>query len=211
MKKFLKNIIKWIAALISFFLHRRLIHLVSVFITYTTTAYVARQLKRCGKNPIIYYPVTTHGMQYVSIGDDFCAYSRLRLEAHDTHGSSAFTPQIVIGNNVSINYDCHIASINKVVIGNNVLIGSKVFIADHFHGDTDPGSLAIAPNSRQLVSKGSVIIEDNVWIGEGVAIMPNTVIGHNSIIGANAVVTKDIPPFTVAAGIPAKPIRSLHE
>lgn len=47
---------------------------------------------------------------------------------------------------------------------------------------------------RPLFSKGEVIIEDNVWIGEGVAVMPNVTIGKNSIIGANSVVTKSIAP-----------------
>lgn len=211
MKKILKNVIKWIAVLIAIVLHRRLIHLVSVFITYVTTAYVARQLKRHGENPVFFFPITVHGLQHVTVGDNFTAYSRLRLEAYDAHNSHSYSPEIVIGENVSINYDCHIACIHKIAIGNNVLIGSKVFITDHFHGDNDYESLTIAPNSRPLVSKGAVIIEDNVWIGEGVAIMPNTIIGRNSVIGANAVVTKNVPPFTVVAGVPANPIRSLRE
>jgi acetyltransferase-like isoleucine patch superfamily enzyme len=54
-----------------------------------------------------------------------------------------------------------------------------------------------------------VIIEDNVWIGEGVAIMPNVTIGANSIIGANSVVTKDIPKNSVVAGNPASVIKNI--
>ena len=65
------------------------------------------------------------------------------------------------------------------------------------------------PSLRKLYSKGPVIIEDNVWIGEGVAILPNVIIGENSIIGANAVVTKDIPRNSVVGGNPAKIIRTL--
>jgi acetyltransferase-like isoleucine patch superfamily enzyme len=67
--------------------------------------------------------------------------------------------------------------------------------------------LELPPMSRPLVSKGAVIIKDNVWIGEGVAIMPGVTIGENSIIATNAVVTKDIPPNCVAAGVPAKVIK----
>ena len=54
-----------------------------------------------------------------------------------------------------------------------------------------------------------MIIEDNVWIGEGVAIMPNVTIGANSIIGANSVVTKDIPKNSVVAGNPARVIKNI--
>ena len=54
-----------------------------------------------------------------------------------------------------------------------------------------------------------MIIEDNVWIGEGVVIMPNVRIGRNAIVGANAVVTKDVPADCVVGGIPARVIRFL--
>lgn len=57
---------------------------------------------------------------------------RLRIEAHDFHNGVKFSPEIIIGDNVSINYDCHIGAINKIVIGNNVLLASKIFITDHF-------------------------------------------------------------------------------
>ena len=62
----------------------------------------------------------------------------------------------------------------------------------------------VQPRLRQLVSKGEVIIEDNVWIGNNVCILGGVRIGMGSIIGANTVVTKDIPPYSIAAGVPAK-------
>ena len=58
-------------------------------------------------------------------------------------------------------------------------------------------------------SKGPVIIEDNVWIGEGVVILPNVRIGKSAIIGANSVVNADVPANAVIGGIPAKIIRQL--
>lgn len=65
-------------------------------------------------------------------------------------------------------------------------------------------SLKTKPSLGDLYSKGAVVIRDNVWIGEGICIMPGVTIGKNSIFGANALITKSFPPFSVVAGVPAK-------
>lgn len=67
------------------------------------------------------------------------------------------------------------------------------------------------PRKRKMTSNGPIIIGDNVWIGDKVTVLGGVTIGNNSIIGANSVVTKDIPPYTVAAGIPAKVIKVIKE
>ena len=106
-------------------------------------------------------------------------------------------------------YDCHIGCINEVKIGARVLIASRVYISDHSHGGTTLKDLSVPPNERLLQSKGPVIIEDDVWLGEGVAVMLRVHIGNSSIIDVNSVVTKDIPPNSVAAGSPARVIKSI--
>ena len=68
--------------------------------------------------------------------------------------------------------------------------------------------MLIAPEDRQVISKGEVVIGNNVWIGNNVCVMPGVHIGDGAIIGANSIVTKDIPSMCVAAGIPAKIIRN---
>ncbi|WP_303642797.1 DapH/DapD/GlmU-related protein, partial [uncultured Duncaniella sp.] len=68
----------------------------------------------------------------------------------------------------------------------------------------------IPPASRPLWSKGKVIIEDSVWIGDKATILPNVTLGKGCIIGANSVVTKDIPPYAIACGNPAKVIRYIN-
>lgn len=170
---------------------------------------LARRFRTVGRNCFIEYPAVILGEKHISLGDNFHSYARLRLEAYDRHRDSVFKPCVSIGDNVSINYDCHIACINLVAIGDAVLIGSKVHITDHSHGHAAVEALATPPAWRPLVSKGPVIIEDNVWIGEGAVVLPGVTIGANSIIGANAVVTKDIPGNCVAAGVPAQVIRRL--
>jgi acetyltransferase-like isoleucine patch superfamily enzyme len=131
------------------------------------------------------------------------------MEAWDSYSGQRFSPEIIIGDNVNMNTDCHIGCINKIVIGNNVLMASRIYISDHSHGEVTAEALKLPPVQRPLYSKGPVIIGDNVWIGEGVCIMPGVTVGENAIIGANAVVTKDVPAKAVVGGNPARLIRQL--
>lgn len=169
----------------------------------------ANDFKKTGIFFNIEYPMYLHGGEYITIGANFNSGMRLRLEAYNKHLGHEFTPKIRIGNNVSLNSDCHIGAINEIIIEDGVLIASKVFITDHYHGNITTEGIEIPPYKRKLYSRGSVKIEKNVWIGEGVVVLPNVVIGENSIIGANSVITKDIPKNSVVGGNPAKLIRTL--
>lgn len=161
----------------------------------------------CGQT-FISYPIKLTGGDYIEIGSNFFCGKNLRLEAIDNYNNTKYTPVIKIGDNVNIQDFCHIGAINKIEIGNNVLVASKVLITDHFHGKSNKSELLIPPVLRNLYSKGPVVIEDNVWIGEGVTILSGVKIGQNSIIGSNSVVTSNIPPFSIAVGSPAKIIKS---
>lgn len=147
------------------------------------------------------------GEEYIKVGVHFRAMSGLRLEAFGEFRGQYFNPSIIIGDYFDAGQYCHIGAINNIEIGNHVLLGSKVCIIDHSHGDTSRESLLYPPGERQLVCKGKITIGNNVWIGDGVVILSGVSIGDNSIIGANAVVTKDIPENAVAVGTPAKVIR----
>lgn len=153
-------------------------------------------------------PINLVGKQYMHIGSYFFSRSGLRIECIDQYNGFKYTPELVIGTHVTFNLNCHIGVINRIVIGNNVLVGSNVLITDHSHGDMSADSLVCAPDKRKLFSKGEVRIGNNVWIGEGVVILPNVSIGNNCIIGANAVVTHCVPDNSVAVGNPAKVINT---
>jgi acetyltransferase-like isoleucine patch superfamily enzyme len=171
------------------------------------SGWVFRSFKSCGKNFRVSSPVYGSGLKYISIGNNFVAGPRLRIEAHDRFEEQFFNPRILIGDNVNINFDCHIGCIGEIKIGNGVLIASKVLIIDHFHGETAINNSAISPIKRPLVSKGKISIGDNVWIGEGCVIMPGVSIGNNCIIGANSVVTKSFEDNKIIGGNPAKVIK----
>lgn len=209
MKKIIFKIIDGIAFFISIFLFEKPIMVLNLLLKKTYYFYKKKYFRHIGKNSYIEYPAVIHGANNITIGDNFYCFARIRLEAFERHLNNKYNPKIAIGDNVSINYDCHIGCVNEITIGNNVLIASKVFITDHFHGTIDENGIRIPPSSRELVSKGPVIIGDNVWIGENVSIMPNVVIGKNSIIGCNSVVTKNVPANSIVAGVPAKVIRML--
>jgi acetyltransferase-like isoleucine patch superfamily enzyme len=168
------------------------------------SGWMAAQLQSVGNNFSIQAPCYLTGSRYIRVGNDFSSGKRLRLEAIFEHHNVLYSPEIIIGNNVRMEEDCHIGCIHKIEIGNNVLIAGKACIIDHFHGKTDCASLLTAPRERPLFSKGEVKIGHNVWIGEGVTILPGVTIGDNSIIGAGAVVTKSFPDHSIVVGNPAK-------
>lgn len=148
------------------------------------------------------------GSRHIHFLGRFVANRRFRIEAIDKHNGVQYAPCILIGDNVSVENDCHIGAVNRVEIHDHVLIASGVYISDHSHGGTDLDDLRLSPHSRRVTSKGPVIVESCVWLGEGVAVMPGVRIGHHSVIGANAVVTSDIPPYSVAVGCPARIVKS---
>lgn len=175
---------------------------------YIYSKIIAKKFHKVGIKFRIDPYIQIKGAKYINIRDCFTAGAGMRLEAIDYYRGQRFEPQIVIGNNFSASEYCHIGAIDSIKIGNDVLMGSKVYITDHQHGTTSFQDLKISPYERKLSSKGSVNIGDSVWIGDGVVIMPGVTIGSHSVLGANSVVTKDIPPYSVAVGAPAKVIKS---
>ena len=145
------------------------------------------------------------GLRHMSIGKDFRAGPGLWLEAVTIYSKQTFSPRLVIGDGVCASHHVHIAATNYIEIGNNCLLGSRVLITDHSHGRYSAfhDSPEVPPAQRPLTSTHRVVIGRNVWLGDGVVVMPDVTIGEGSVIGANSVVTKDIPPFATAAGAPA--------
>lgn len=101
-----------------------------------------------------------------------------------------------IGDNTSIAPFVHIWCGGRVIIGANCMIGSHVAITSLTHDYTE------SKMYNTTVAK-PVVIEDEVWIGAHAVILPGTRVGRGAVIGAGSVVTRDIPPYSVAYGVPA--------
>lgn len=158
---------------------------------------------------LIRFPFRLRGKKYIYIGKNFTTGFNCRIDAF---GGGQLKNLLIIGDNVQINDSVHLAAVNEVRIGNNVLIASNVFITDHNHGDysgSEQDSPYTPPSSRPLHSQ-KVVIADNVWIGEYVVILPGVTIGEGSIIGSSSVVSKSVPPFSIAVGSPARIIKKYN-
>lgn len=101
-------------------------------------------------------------------------------------------------------------------IGNYCSIAENVYFilgGDHRYNtiSTYPFGKLVADGKTEAVTKGPVIVEDDVWIGFGTIILSGVTIGRGSVIGAGSVITKDIAPYSVVCGVPARLIRYRHE
>lgn len=206
----MKRLVIYIGFLCSFVFTFKLYMLAQSIRRKLFVGWLSREFKFLGEKVNWYPPVRSlKGAKYISIGNNVSIGKNVTLTAWDSYEGVHFSPQIIIGNNSSIGDDSHITAVNKIVIGNNVRSGKKILITDNSHGASERKLLDIAPNKRPLYSKGPVIIEDNVWIGEKSSIMPGVHIGYGSIIAANSVVTKDVPSYCVVAGSPAKIVKNM--
>jgi lipopolysaccharide O-acetyltransferase len=155
---------------------------------------------------IVRHPWYIRGQGAISLGREFTAGVGLRMDAFGSGPA-----QIVIGDRVQVGDYCHIAAVESVVLEDDVLIASRVYISDHNHGRYSgplPHSRPAEVQYARPLSVSPVHIGANVWLGEGVMVLPGVTIGANSVIGAGAVVTRSLPADCVAVGNPARVIKS---
>lgn len=114
--------------------------------------------------------------------------------------------RIVIGGGSLLNLNVMVAAVERVQIGAHCMLANGCMVTDGNHRFDDPET----PVPWQgFTSKGPVVLGDNVWLGANAVVTSGVTIGRRSVIGANSVVLDDIPPFSVAAGAPAKVLRTI--
>jgi acetyltransferase-like isoleucine patch superfamily enzyme len=115
--------------------------------------------------------------------------------------------RIRIGAGSFLNIGVMVASMELVEIGEHCMLANGCFVSDANHRFDDPG---LPVPWQGFTSRGPTRLQDNVWCGVNVVIASGVTVGRRSVIGANSVVTGDIPPFSVAAGAPAKVLRTIE-
>ncbi|MBE9054608.1 DapH/DapD/GlmU-related protein [Sphaerospermopsis sp. LEGE 08334] len=167
-----------------------------------------------------------HGAEFLSttsieIGNGVHIFKNVRLDAKG-HPNN----QIYLGNGVAIERNVDIGCLENTCIHieedtfigpnvciagpGNIRIGKQCMIASQsgIYANNHNFADTLLPMQRQGVTRRGIVIEDDCWLGHGVTVLDGVTIGKGSVIGAGAVVTKDIPPYSVAVGIPAKVIKS---
>lgn len=142
--------------------------------------------------------------QYLKMEDDCRIGNDCRLSFYSEFYGKKHMPELLIKKGAYLGDHLTILCADKVTIDENVLMASYITITTENHG-MDPESNV--PYSKQLLSTAPVHIEEGVWIGEKVVILPGVNIGKKAVIAAGAVVTKNVPAYSIVAGNPARIIK----
>ena len=177
------------------------------------SAYIRHQIRQCGELKLGSTQLHLLGLRYMEFGDQVEMHFNARVQCIDYFQPTDqhFKPRLILHDHVVVQAMCHIGCIDRVEIGEWSTMGARCYITDHTHGGTSREELLLPPRKRPLVSRGPVKIGKYVHLGEGVCVMPGVTIGDYSVIGAGAVVTRDIPPFSIAVGSPAKVIKQITQ
>jgi len=109
---------------------------------------------------------------------------------------------IKIGKNVFVNHACTFLDMGGITLEDDVLIGPKVNLITESH--------PMEPENRKSLISRPIVVKRNAWIGAAATILPGVTIGENAIVAAGAVVTRDVLPNTIVAGVPAKTVKTLN-
>jgi acetyltransferase-like isoleucine patch superfamily enzyme len=173
-----------------------------------------RSICRVGSGFHVCIGAQIQGGQCITIGDHFFAGKMLWIEAVRDYAGIHYDPAIYIGHGVTCSQCVHIAANARVTIGDGVMFGSRIHVTDHGHGNyngDEQDNPDTPPSRRRLAPGRPVLIERNVWIGDGVVVLPGVTIGEGTIVGANSVVSRSLPANVIAVGAPAVPVKCFDE
>ena len=156
-----------------------------------------RYCSQVGTGTRILGPCSIFGGGNIRAGDHLVVRSRpyIRVQIFVTPGAN-----LRLGNNVFINQGARISCSEEISIGNGCQIGDECVIIDNDYHQVGQTSAKCAP----------ICLEDNVWLGLRVIVLRGVTIGEGSVMAAGSVVTRSVPPYSFAAGVPARVIRSLR-
>ncbi|MHB8377430.1 MAG: acyltransferase [Dehalococcoidia bacterium] len=161
-----------------------------------------------GEYSVVRPPYTVAGAKHIFIGERTLIGRNAMLLAADRYAGETYEPNMRIGDDTRIGQNFFASCTGEFRIGSRVLISQNVHVGDNLHRYDDPDVAVI----DQPMTRGYVIVADDAFIGVNAVILPNVRVGRHAVVGAGAVVTRDVPDYCVAAGNPARILRSYdHE
>lgn len=154
----------------------------------------ARRFERIGRRASIGRNVKIARDLRVSIGDRSALRNNVILGGRG---------ELRIGDRTAINEGCILTAMEAITIGSDVMLAPRVYVldVDHKFDRRD------VPISAQGYKIAPVTIGDGVWVGTGAVILRGVTIGEGAVVGANSVVTHDVPPYAIVAGVPARAVK----
>ncbi len=182
-----------------------------------------RLLGRCGRNVNFGMNVALRHPHKIEIGDNVIVDDNCLLDAKGKDnagiriGNGVFLGRnsilsckngdIVLGENVNIGFNCELFSGSRVTLGNDTLVAAYCYFIG---GDHNPLDIEASVTKQGSRSEG-ISVADKCWFGAGVKVLDGVTIGRNCIVGAGAIVTRSVPEYAVAVGMPAKVVRDRRE
>jgi acetyltransferase-like isoleucine patch superfamily enzyme len=158
-----------------------------------------------GFGSLLESPAQITNPRFISIGRGVHIRRGARIEAIATTGP---LPHLHIGDGTSIHMHFHCGAATDVRIGRNVLIAGRVYITDHDHAFDCPD---LPPLLNNTLLAAPTVVEDDCWLGEGAIVLKGVRIERGSVVAAGSVVTRDVPAFSVVAGVPARIVRRIPQ
>lgn len=145
--------------------------------------------------------------QYVHLGHNVKIADYFRIECYSEYLGQHLSPKLTIGDGSNIGPDFTALVADDITIGARNLFAGGVILVSENHGINPIGSDCY---QKESLTTGAINIGNGCWLGQNVVVLPGVTIGERSIIGANAVVSNDIPPYSIAVGMPAKVIKRFN-
>jgi acetyltransferase-like isoleucine patch superfamily enzyme len=165
------------------------------------------QCARCGSGVH-----TGNFLHYILGVGDIVLGDRVKVDGKSNFVFASTLPErpvLEIGEGTYVNHACTFIVARRITIGRDVMLAAGVTIFDSpgHPLDAERRIAGLPPDPDDI---RQVVIGDKAWIGSGVRIFPGVTIGEGAVVGMDSLVTKDVPPYTLVAGVPAKPIRTLR-